>query len=263
MESCRLFDNIYNILKINKKVVFCWNIFNCVDYYSEINKYDIYDFESTIPPEGNIKYTKHIIARLPLLEENIEFGKENIYKPQVIDENSNLNFKQDLKLLDYNIYNRYRSPETDISSTRSIDFVEDLIGNWILDNELSEDLGPLLTFLGVGIMKRKIANNGNFILKVVRKHETILEIILQPFLGPSQVMTWNLTGEEYYEKNSEVGFWKNKIKIVKFKHQRTNGIEVYALQAIRTNEKINSSLIETRWCQPHPLYKKIKYIRYQ
>ena len=112
-------------------------------------------------------------------------------------------------------------------------------------------------------MKRKIANNGNFILKVVRKHETILEIILQPFLGPSQVMTWNLAGKEYYEKNSEVGFWKNKIKIVKFKHQRTNGIEVYALQAIRTNEKINGALIETRWCQPHPLYKRIKYIRYQ
>ncbi|KAL7067282.1 hypothetical protein ACR3K2_22660 [Cryptosporidium serpentis] len=263
MENCRLFDNIYNILKINKKVAFCRNIFNYVDCCSEINKYDIYDFEFTIPPEGSIKYTKHIIARLPLLKENIEFEKENMYKPQVIDENSNLNFKQDLKLLDYNIYNKYESPKTNISNARNTDFVEDLIGDWVLDNELSEDLGPLLIFLGVGMIKRKIANSGNFTLKVVKKHETILEIILQPFLGPSQVMTWNLTGEEYYEKNNEVGSWKNKVKKVKFKHQRTNGIEVYALQAIRTNKKINGALIETRWCQPHPLYKKIKYIRYQ
>ena len=54
------------------------------------------------------------------MEENIEFEKEDIYKPQVIDENSNLNFKQDLKLSNYNIYNKYESPETDISSTRNI-----------------------------------------------------------------------------------------------------------------------------------------------
>ncbi|KAH8581773.1 fatty acid binding [Cryptosporidium sp. chipmunk genotype I] len=117
--------------------------------------------------------------------------------------------------------------------------------------------------IGVGILKRKVVNKGNYTLKVEIFNEKLLAIKIEPFFGPTQIMNWDLTGEVFIEKNSEVGVWRNKVEFIEFKHEKTNNKFVTAICMTRESDNLRGKVIETRWTQPGQEYTKIKFIRYR
>ncbi|KAJ1608041.1 putative fatty acid binding protein [Cryptosporidium canis] len=141
--------------------------------------------------------------------------------------------------------------------------IVDLSGSWQLIYEESDDMDQFLQKIGVGIIKRRVVNRGNFTLKVEIPREDLLTIKIEPFFGPSQTMNWDLTGEVFVENNTEVGTWKNKVEFIQFEHEKTNNKPVTAISMTRESENLPGKVVETRWTQPGSEYSKIKYIRYR
>lgn len=124
-------------------------------------------------------------------------------------------------------------------------------------------MDQFLQKIGVGALKRRVVNKGNFTLKVELSNEKLLNIKVEPFFGPTQVMNWDLTGEVFIEKNAEVGVWRNKVEFIQFKHEKTDNKVVNAICMTRESENLTGKVIETRWTQPGCEFSKKKFIRYR
>ncbi|KAJ1604893.1 putative fatty acid binding protein [Cryptosporidium canis] len=177
---------------------------------------------------------------------------------------SNLGLREKMVVVeDENQRDEEKTDNSDEVHQRNKKCVQDLSGSWQLISEESDDMDQFLQKIGVGIIKRRVVNRGNFTLKVEIPREDLLTIKIEPFFGPSQTMNWDLTGEVFVENNTEVGTWKNKVEFIQFEHERTNNKSVTAISMTRESENLLGKVVETRWTQPGSEYSKIKFIRYR
>ncbi|KAF7457089.1 fatty acid binding protein [Cryptosporidium felis] len=195
-----------------------------------------------IPIEGNPNGL--IEEELPKLLSNIKFGE------RIIGEKP----KNKEKAIDY---------QELMTKTQKERCIQGLLGSWQLVNELSDDMELFLQNIGVGILKRKVVNKGNFTLKVNKLDEEKLVVKIEPFFGPSQIMNWDLSGNIFVETSPEVGVWRNQVEFIRLQHERTNNAQVIAINMTRKSENFPGKVIETRWTQEDPKHSKIKYIRYR
>ncbi|KAH8740312.1 hypothetical protein FG386_001587 [Cryptosporidium ryanae] len=139
-----------------------------------------------------------------------------------------------------------------------------MIGDWVLIREYSDDMDAFLQKIGLSLVKRKVLNKGTYTLKLnYCVDEKKVKVKIEPFIGPTQTMNWDLSGVTFTEKNDEVGTWVNKLEFIKFKHIKTDNKDVLAITITRTSENFSGKIIETRWTQPDSKYGFVKYIRYR
>ncbi|KAK6591110.1 hypothetical protein RS030_111938 [Cryptosporidium xiaoi] len=139
-----------------------------------------------------------------------------------------------------------------------------MIGDWLLISEYSDDMEEFLREIGLGLMKRKVLNRGTYTMKLDHNiDEKKVRVRIEPFIGPTQTMYWDLSGNLFTEKNNEVGTWINKLEFIRFKHIKTNNNNLLAINITRTSDNFPGKIVETRWTQTNSKYGFIKYIRYR